>query len=191
MHKTAKILLLLFPLAFAQISNAQTSYHAGSKPDMTLYGSSTLHNWTMDAHTFAVSAQFTIADNQLTALNALMVVLPVHNLKSDHSSMDDNAYDALKADKYKDIVFKLTSATVTPHGSQYQIAASGNLTIAGATKAVTLNTTAVLNADGSISCSGTLPLKLSEFNIDRPSFMLGTMKVGDGLTLNYSLVFVK
>lgn len=159
---------------------------------MTLYGTSTLHDWNMVAHTFTGTGTFTVAGNQLTGLSSLTVTLPIHNLKSEHDGMNDNAYDALKADKNPNITFQLKSATITPSGgNKYQIAALGSLTIAGVSKATTLNTVAVLNADGSISCSGSVPLKLSDFNIDRPSFMLGTMKVGDALTLNYALIFVQ
>ncbi len=186
--------LVILSFVIASAGQAQTAYKSSSKSaTMTLYGTSTLHDWTMTATVFTCDAQFTLtSDNKLSALNALTVTLPVHNLKSEHDGMSDNAYDALKADKYKNITFQLKSATITPSGgNKYQIAATGNLSIAGATKSVTLNTSAVVNADGSISCAGTVPLKLSEFNIDRPSFMLGTMKVGDALTLNYALIFVK
>ncbi len=187
------MIALMLPLTIATSTTAQTAYKVGGKPDITLYGTSTLHNWTMTAHAFSSNAMFNItADNQLSGLTALSVVLPVHNLKSDHDGMNDNAYETLKADDNKNIIFKMTSAKVASlGGNKYQITAVGNLSIAGATKPVTLNTSAVVNADGSVSCSGTLALKLSEFNIERPSFMLGTMKVGDAMTLNYSLVFVK
>ncbi len=194
MLKTLIIYSLLLSCAFVPSLRAQTAYKASSKSaTMTLYGTSTLHDWTMTATVFTANGQFTVTpDNQLTALNALTVTLPVHNLKSEHDGMNDNAYDALKADQNKNITFQLKSATVTSSGgSKYQIAALGSLSIAGVSKAVTLNTSAVVNADGSISCAGTVPLKLSDFNIERPSFMLGTMKVGDALTLNYSLIFVK
>jgi polyisoprenoid-binding protein YceI len=192
--KTLIIYSLLFSCTFVTLLHAQTAYQASSKSaTMTLYGTSTLHDWTMTATVFTADAQFTLSpDNQLTALNALTVTLPVHNLKSEHDGMNDNAYDALKADQNKNITFQLKSATITASGgNKYQIAALGSLSIAGVSKAVTLNTSAVVNADGSISCAGTVPLKLSEFNIERPSFLLGTMKVGDALTLNYTLIFVK
>jgi polyisoprenoid-binding protein YceI len=194
MLKTLIIYSLLISCAFVPSLRAQTAYKASSKSaTMTLYGTSTLHDWTMTATVFTADGQFTVTpDNQLTALNALTVTLPVHNLKSEHDGMNDNAYDALKADQNKNITFQLKSATVTASGgNKYQIAALGSLSIAGVSKAVTLNTAAVVNADGSISCAGTVPIKLSEFNIERPSFMLGTMKVGDALTLNYTLIFVK
>ncbi len=64
---------------------AQTAYKSSSKSaTMTLYGTSTLHDWTMTATVFNSDAQFMLtADHQLSALNALTVTLPVHNLKSE------------------------------------------------------------------------------------------------------------
>jgi polyisoprenoid-binding protein YceI len=185
--------ILLLCIGFTGVSGAQTSYKIGGKPVMTLYGTSTLHNWTMTANVFTANAQISLSsDNQLSSFNALTVTLPIHNLKSESDGMNGNAYDALKADKFPNIVFTLKSATVTPSGgNKYQIAAAGSLSIAGVTKAVTLNAVGVVNADGSVSCSGTVPIKLSDFGIERPSFMLGTMKVGDALTLNYALALVK
>lgn len=194
MRKHLILSLLLLSFGFVPALRAQTAYKASSKSaTMTLYGTSTLHDWTMTATVFNTDAQFTLtADNKLSELNALSVTLPIHNLKSEHDGMNDNAYESLKADQNKNITFQMKSATITSSGgNKYQIAALGSLSIAGVSKAVTLNTTAVVNADGSISCAGTVPIKLSEFNIERPSFMLGTMKVGDALTLNYTLIFVQ
>ena len=192
--KTRILSILLFCFVFNPSLQAQTVYKSSSKSaTMTLYGTSTLHDWTMIATVFTADAQFTLTpDNQLTAMNALTVTLPVHNLKSEHDGMNGNAYEALKADQFKTIVFQFTSASLTSSGgNKFLIAASGYLTVAGVTHAETLHATGVVNADGSISVSGTVPLKLSDFSIERPSFMLGTMKVGDAMTLNYSLIFVK
>jgi len=190
-HLIAAILTL--SLALTQIASGQTAYKVGGKPVMTLYGTSTLHDWTMIANSYSANAQINLtADNQISAFSALTVVLPVHNLKSEHDGMNDNAYEALKADDHKDIVFKLSDAKIaSTGGNKYQITATGTLSIAGATRPITLTTAAIVNSDGSVSCSGSVPIKLSEFNIERPSFMLGTMKVGDALTLNYALIFVK
>jgi polyisoprenoid-binding protein YceI len=187
------MLTLLFTTLLSTNIYSQTSFKVGGKPLMTLYGTSTLHDFEMNARSFTSNAQFTVsADNQLQSVNAINVVLPVQNLKGEKDGLNENAYEALNSEKYPNIVFKMTSGKVTPSGgNKYQLTAQGNLTLAGVTKSVTLSATAVVNADGSISTSGSVPLKLSDFNIDRPSFMLGTMKVGDAFTLNYSLVYVK
>jgi polyisoprenoid-binding protein YceI len=160
---------------------------------MSLKGTSTMHAWAMTAHSFTGDANFTLsANNKLSAVNKLSLSLPVHNLKGESSGMNTNAYKALKADQYKNIVFKLSSAKVTPGKSnKYHILAQGDLTIAGVTKSTTLDASATVNADGTISCSGEVPIYLADYDIVRPTFMLGAMKVADLTTLTYSLVFVK
>src|SRR5579883_453558 len=157
---------------------------------LNLFGTSTLHNWEMSAHQLSGSAQFTLSDKgQLTSVGALTFVLPVHNLKGDKDGMNDNAYDALKADKYKDIRFIMTAAAVEPKGgNNYTIRANGNLTIAGVTRPITLEVKTQVNDNGTVTCQGTYALKMSDFNIDRPSFMFGAMKTGNDLTLSYSLL---
>ena len=160
---------------------------------MKLSGTSTLHDWEMSAHTFTATAEISLtSDNKLSSMSALTLTLPVNNLKSDHSSMDDNTYQARKADMYKDIVFKLTSAKITSSGNnKYKIAASGNLTIAGKTQPVIIKTSGVLNADGSLSCNGFLDLKMSNYDVVPPTFMLGTMSVGDAISLHFKLILIK
>lgn len=179
-------------LTLASTVSAQTSFKASPKSVMTLNGTSTLHDWTMNARGFTTSAMLTLSgENQITAVNALSLTLPVTNLKGEKESMNENAWEALNYDDHKNIVFRLTSATVTPTGGKYNIAAIGNLTISGVTKAITMNVSAVVNADGTITCTGKLPIKLSTFNIERPSFMFGTMSVGDAMTLDYTLILAK
>lgn len=171
---------------------AQNNYKLTGKSSMTLAGTSTLHDWTMTAKTFTSSAKIAVTeDNKLTGIEGLSLVLPVKNLKSSKESMDENAYESLDADKYKDITFKLTSAKIAPNGEKYRVTATGNLTIAGVTRAITMNSDAIVATDGTVTCSGSVALKLSDFNIERPSFVFGTMKVGDALSLSYSVQFTK
>lgn len=189
---TFAILAVAFVLTSTPVANAQVAYKLGSKSQMTLAGTSTLHDWTMQATSFSTNAQVALADNQLSGISGLTLVLPVVNLKSAKDGLNENAWETLEYEDHKNIVYKLTSAKITPAGgNKYQIAATGNLTIAGVTKPVNMNVTATANADGSLTCKGSLPIKLSTFNIERPSFMFGTMSVGDAMTLSYTVNLVK
>jgi polyisoprenoid-binding protein YceI len=174
-------------------ATAQIAYKSGARSQMTLAGTSTLHDWTMVAKSFNTNASITVSpDNQITGISSLILTLPVTNLKSEKDGLNENAWETLEYEDHKNITFKMTSAKVTPAGgNKFQITAVGNLTIAGNTKPVTLQSNAVLNADGSLTCTGSLPIKLSQFNIERPSFMFGTMSVGDAMTLSYNVVLVK
>ncbi len=179
--------------AFSQVSVAQTSYTLDSNSVIHLKGTSALHDWGMTAHSFTANAIFTFAaDNQLSSITAFSLRLPVHSLKSESAGMEKNAYKALKDDQYKDIVFELTSARFIKSGFEhYLILLHGNLTMAGVTQPTTLKTSARINEDGTILCSGELPVYMSDYNIERPTYLLGTMKVGDLLVLTYNLLLVK
>jgi polyisoprenoid-binding protein YceI len=194
-QRTLHLRILVIPLLLLSVvatATAQNTYKLGGKSQMTLNGTSTMHDWTMTAKSFSSTATMTVTkDNDLASIDALSLTLPVQNLKSTKSSMDENAYEALNTDKYKDITFRLTSAKVTPAGDKFKIVAVGNLTISGVTRSITMNSEASIAADGTVSCSGSVPLKLSDFKIERPSFMFGTMSVGDALSLSYAVQFVK
>jgi len=47
------------------------------------------------------------------------------------------------------------------------------------------------NPDGSIACSGSQQIKMTDYQIKPPSFMLGALKTGDALTINFSLTLKK
>ena len=106
--------------------------------------------------------------------------------------MDDNAYKALNSEEYKEIVFKLIYAKVsTTNNNKYLVKTVGNLIIAGVTQKVTMDVYCVINSNGTITSSGTYKLKMTDYNVKPPSFMLGVMKTGDDITLNFSMTYEK
>lgn len=181
-------------MTFSPIAFSQSTYQIfdSKDNDLKLSGTSTLHDWSMEARTFTSEAQFDLSPGQLTALKTLTFALDVQNLKSGESGLDKNAYKALNTDKHKEIVYKLISAKVSPgNGNKYQLETHGNLSIAGVTKEITMNVTLLVNTDASIVCSGTKKIKMSDFQISPPSFLFGAMKTGDDLTLDFNLVYHK
>ncbi len=163
--------------------------------DMKLLGTSTLHNWSMDAKTFEGEAQFEFEpghENKLTGIKALTFAVEVEDLKSDKKGLDKNAYKALKSDQYKDIHYKLQTATVSPDGaSKYLVKANGKLTIAGVTKEVTMDVYCTINKDATVTCTGSDKLNMTDYNVKPPTFMLGAMKTGDEITFKFILVYKK
>jgi polyisoprenoid-binding protein YceI len=191
------IAIALVSLAsFPGILRAQDIYTIASSggTDIKVLGTSNLHNWTMDAREISCSAKFIFAGNnfQPQSLAALNLSVPVHNLKSGESMMDSRAYTALKADKFGTMALVLTSATIVPgQKNQFLVKGTGNLNIAGASRPVVIDAACQVNADGTIGCTGTEHLKMSDYQIKAPSFMLGALKTGDDLTINFSLILKK
>jgi polyisoprenoid-binding protein YceI len=97
----------------------------------------------------------------------------------------------LKSDKYKNISYKLTSATLLDENGGYLLKSIGTLTIAGVTKDITMDVHCLINGNGTITCNGTYKLNMSDYNVDPPSFMWGAMKTGNEIALDYSVVYLK
>jgi polyisoprenoid-binding protein YceI len=169
--------------------NAQNAVRSS---DIKVLGTSNLHDWKMKAQNTSVNAKFDLkpGTNQLSDISALSFTMPVKGLKSDENLMDTRAYSTLKADKHGQIAFNMSSAVITPGANnQYVVKASGNLTISGVTKPVTLVANGVVNPDKTITITGAQKIKMSEFGVKPPTFMLGALKVGDVVTVEYNLKF--
>jgi len=160
---------------------------------MKLSGTSSFHDWDMNAHAFTGKAEFDFKngdDQILIGLNSLTFSLPVTNLKSDKKGLDKNAYKALHTDKHKNIMYTLVTANVSQAKEhKFLIKTTGNLSISGVTREVAMDVYCVVNKDASINCSGTEGLKMSDYNVEPPSFMLGAMKTGDAITLDFTMVY--
>ncbi len=196
MKKNIKQILMLTMICimgFSSLLQAQTSYKLASGPDVSIkiLGSSNVHDWVMTSTAMESQGNFKFGEgNQLRAITSFSFSLNAKSLKSDHESMDSRTYKTIKADQYPKIVYKLNSAAITEvQKNKYLVKTTGDLTIAGATQTITMNVTAVVNADNTLNCTGSQKIKLTDYKIDPPSFMLGAMKVKDDLTIQFNLIY--
>jgi hypothetical protein len=175
--------LILFIGAFAQ-----TKYSSKSL-SLTVSGTSTLHDWDMKSSAGTFEANFTLnAAGAITAVNALSFTTKADGLKSGHEAMDKNAYKALKVDKAPSITFTSNTATITNlDATDFTVKSTGKLTIAGATLDAEIVATCKVNADKSISVMGSKKISMKEFNMAPPTFMMGTIKTGNDVTLKFDL----
>ena len=98
-----------------------------------------------------------------------------------------------KTNQYKTFQYTASSGTVSPAGTnKYQVKCQGVLTIAGRGVNTELVATCTYNpADGSLVCTGTKALKMTDYGVKPPSFMMGTIKTGDPITVNFSTILKK
>ena len=130
-HLSKSILLLAILFGTARHSIAQEKYHAKDDLQIVVSGTSTLHDWNMKASKGESNAIVTLnAAGQLSGLTAMQFTVPSEALKSEHSSMDNNAYKALKTEQYKNITYKMKSAKVVGQKDfKFQVITTGSLTI--------------------------------------------------------------
>jgi hypothetical protein len=183
---------LLYVIIFTLLANV-TAFHLHAQSvkkttyDVTLQGSSNIHDWTMKSSGSGPEANVTqnSTTRLIESIQPLTFNLTVKSLKSKENLLNTRAYKALNSDKYPTISYHLTHAKATGN----QLTLTGQLTIAGTTKDMTLTGTQQKNADGTVTFSGAKKFKMSEFKIPPPKYMMGVMKVYDDVTVNYSVRF--
>ncbi|MEO8765972.1 MAG: YceI family protein [Ginsengibacter sp.] len=185
--------LLAINFSICSVCISQTNYQSHSM-DISLTGTSTLHDWEMKAATGKSEAEFTIGtDGTITSLSKLSFTLPAVSLKSGHTAMDKNTYKALKTADNPNISFVLTTATVTSKGSNnYLLTCTGAMSIAGTVKQTDLEATATYDpADKSFTVTGVKKMKMTDYNVKPPTVMLGTIKTGNAISIAYNLKFTR
>lgn len=169
----------------------------GSK--LWLDGTSTLHDYTSTSNKIIVemksnSDKFVdFITNKNGAKLSMKMIIPVNSLKSDNEDLDDNLYEAMKEEEYKNIVYELTNykSTVLPDSGKnwYLLNTTGELTVAGVKKAIDLKVVARYLPDGTMRFKGSKLLNMKDYNIDPPSFMFGILKTDKYITISYDLIF--
>lgn len=190
------VIVLLCLTVFPSIGYSQSIYRVKETKDINikLLGTSTFSDWEMAALTSGGEAKFIFkpgSKRDLDSLVSLSFAIKVTDLKSDSDKLNENAYEALKSEKYKYIRYKLTSSTISPQKGGYLLKSTGNLTIAGVTKATMMDVQALVNDDGSVTTKGIYKLKMTDYNVEPPTFFWGAMKAGDDLILDFTIVYVE
>jgi len=181
-----KTLILPILIAFPMLVFGQANYSLSTDQlKLIVKGTSTIHDWEMVSEMATGSAAFTFNGNQLTSVSRLFVDMPVSTLKSGTSGMDDNAYKALKATEFPKIRFVVKEATELT-GEWMMI--TGDLTISGVTKPVKFKTQAIKTGN-KVTINGSTAIKYTEFKIQPPTAVFGTIKCGDDLTLSFQACF--
>ena len=182
-----KIIMMLLLVSVHLQFNAQTKFSAKDNINMTVSGTSTMHDWDMKTSTGSCEAVFTMdGQGKITGLSRMSYRTTAKSLKSGKGGMDKNAYKALKSDDHPEITAVLKSATVVGSGDTYTINSKIDLTIAGKTVETDLVTQAKL--DGNIVIiTGEKKIDMNTFDIKPPSFMLGSVKTGKDVVLKFNL----
>lgn len=176
------------PLAAQDIYEINSYSKATS---ITVSGTSNIHDWNMTSPALVCSAQMAY-DNSGSAsilnVSKLEFSVAVKTLKSGKDKMDNKTYSALKANKYSIITYKLISATASPFKKDaFNIQSTGTLTIAGVTKQIEMTVACQVKPDGNIICVGTKKLKMTDYDVEPPTALFGTIASGNDITISFIL----
>jgi polyisoprenoid-binding protein YceI len=183
--------LIILSLIISVIDvNAQNLYQANvQKSDLKVNGTSTLHNWHMDTGNFDCVVKVSNEKNRLIIQNVIFNCDAV-SLKSENSIMDKKAWEALKSKEFKTIKFETTEPNeFIIHDNQVDGKLSGELILTGVKRKITIPFNGKADDQGNYKIIGEVNLKMSDFGIEPPTALMGSIKTGDEITITYDLNF--
>lgn len=179
------VFLALTSLVTSLPTVAQTVYKPLASSKMIITGTSTLHDWESEATSITGTAKIRLDNEHDIIIDDLNVTVPVTSIKSGKDSMDKNTYNALQYEDHPSISFSLLDYTLE---GEDKIKAIGKLTIAGYTKNVEMTATYQVLNENKVKFSGELPIDMTDFKIEPPTAILGTIKTGKDVIIKYDVV---
>tara|TARA_B100001939_G_scaffold66762_2_gene55606 strand:+ start:12168 stop:12692 length:525 start_codon:yes stop_codon:yes gene_type:complete len=165
-------------ILFTNILSSQEILRIDNSTSSISYsGKHFLHSW--DAKNENISGLIELKENQISKIG---VIAKVADFKSGNSSLDSNSFRVLDALKIPNIIFRSTDIVETLD----IISVYGTISFHGIEKAinVTLNKS---NDNDIVSLNGKFIIKLSDFNVKRPSLLL--QKINDEIEVQINLIF--
>ena len=154
-----------------------------SSSSLMISGTSSLHDWEMEAEEMSGSAELSLSGEQVD-VKQLSFSVPVSSLSSGKKAMDKNAFKALDMDNHPTIKYTAESVSAGAGG----LTANGYLELAGSRKP--LKVIAKPSVSGNtVTFEGSVDLKMTDFGMDPPTALLGTLKTGDDIVIHFTVQY--
>ncbi len=185
---------LLSTIQFAEAQNSDVQLTL-EEHEMRIDGDANVTEWDSDVNT--INATFIISEFDFSDLESLSpehiktmeLTIPVEDIESDSGRLTRNLQGYLKRDEHPEITFNLNNIeSISVNGDTAEIIANGVINAAGVDHETTMNVTAQIN-DGKITFTGAQDLLMTDFDIDPPRAVMGTIRARDEITIVYSLTF--
>jgi polyisoprenoid-binding protein YceI len=163
------------------------------KPESRLWftGTSTVRNWDCKAPNIQAAidaeagAPAAVLDGR-KAVRTVDLTFPVSALDCENRTMNNHMRNALNAEQHQYIRFTLTGYSLAK-ATATTGTLEGSLMINGQTRPITLPVQ-FANAAGALRVTGRYPLPMTQWGVQPPRLMMGTMKVGDTIVVNFDLL---
>lgn len=155
-------------------------------------GTSNIHDWSLNAENFHANLEIEMRGSILKDISKLEFTLEPNSLKSGKAGMDKNTYRALKTSKNEKISFNIKEVKNINQLSEtkFKVSTTGILEIAGVKKQIPLFFYISPDQD-KISLEGEYNLAMTDYGVEPPTAMFGTIKTGDRVRVTFQIQFKK
>jgi polyisoprenoid-binding protein YceI len=156
---------------------------------ITIKGTSNLHDWEETVGKFDVVLVLKFEKNEILGIDHVHFNCKSESITSDHSIMTNKTMDAIRAEKYPDIVFTMVSIDkLTSVNGKFSGVLTGDLILAGVTKRIPVAFSGY-NENHRIKISAVKDINLNDFKIKPPTALMGTLKTGENVMVSFQLQF--
>lgn len=149
-------------------------------------GSSNVNNFRCNAGRYRGQVEPPTSDTTVK----VEVDVAVEGLDCGKRRMNRDLYETLRSKSHPQISFQYVSTesmTYLDETDRYELIVNGRLTVAGHTNDIQFPLDAEVLEDGMIRATGKTDLKMTDYNVEPPSALLGLVRVDNELIVHFEL----
>lgn len=151
-------------------------------------GTSTLHDWHLDAAELSGNANLELENGELVGISELTFSVEVEQLMSGKRAMDKNTFKALSSTRYPEIMYQFVrTISSEKSGEGLLLKTGGKLTISGTTKSIYLDV--LVTVEDGVWFKGSTTFMMSDYGISPPIALMGAVKTGDEITVEFNVKY--
>lgn len=186
MTKTIKVLFIAAWVLAASLVEIRAQMFSVKAYKLSVKGTSSLHDWESTVDKLEATGSFLLQNNRLSDIGDVIVRIPVKAIKGPKGKlMDNKTWNAFNHEKHPTITFVLTDRKI--EAAKNTLIANGTLSMAGVTKPVELHLLYKVLPKGELQISGKHTVRMSDFEMEPPTAMMGAIKVSDDVVVDFEI----
>ncbi len=187
----ALMFILIASITPLHAQNSSTTYAFSSESTLSVEGTSTIHDWSCEVESFSGEVSLsTTDDGPLDAVANTRLTVPIESFECGKNTMNRKLREAFKADDHPELTFESDEIILAAQssGSPSQLTVRGDLTMAGVTQAIEVTAEGSPTADGRYRFTGQHELDMTNYEMDPPTAVFGTIRTGEVVTVNFEIL---
>ncbi len=177
------------------VSTPAQTFTVSESSTMTLFGSANVTDWDAEVKTIRGEVvinkdeQANWSEAEASWFEAVNITIPVADIDADSRRMNNNMHDYLEIDDHPEITYSLVEARelVALDNPGFVLTVRGIVTAAGESVEIEHDVEVSEREGGGLTISGSQDLLMTDFGIDPPTAMLGSIRARDEMTIEFEL----